>query len=558
MEPTADAATAVRDAALPDASAVRGWRRSLGGSASGDAAAIVELLSELERLKATAAAAQARLALELDRALRTEDATAPEPRDRRAASVAAQVALARAESPHRGRTLVGAARAWVHELPHTYAAMRAGVLSEYRALLVVQHTAHLPLEARQEVDRLVCADQGALAGLGTHRLVGLVRRHGARLDPAAAAARARKAEHERTVTLRPAPDTMTYLTALLPVAQGVAVLAALRRAADAARAAGDPRSRGQVMADVLVARVTGQETATDVPLSVSLVVSDATLFGAGHEPGHVDGYGPVPAQVARNLVAHGLDSDAVWLRRVYADPAGDLLATTSAARFHPSGLADLLRVRDQGLCRTPYCDAPARHVDHVLPAGDGGRTDLENGQGLCEACNHVKQAAGWAQRTVRDESGRHRVVTTTPTGRAYTSTAPPAPVPAAPGLLRSTAAGPPAEVAARPDAVAAPPDALRQPPDTPTPGRDAPTSGRDAPMPGRDAPMPGRDAPTSGPDAPMPGPDAPTSGPDAPTPGPDPAIDPAGAVVDPPDAVVERAFAALVRELAELQVAGAG
>ena len=50
---------------------------------------------------------------------------------------------------------------------------------------------------------------------------------------------------------------MTYLTGLLPVAQGVAVHAALTRAADTLRATGDPRTRGQIMADTLVARVTG-------------------------------------------------------------------------------------------------------------------------------------------------------------------------------------------------------------------------------------------------------------------------------------------------------------
>ena len=59
------------------------------------------------------------------------------------------------------------------------------------------------------------------------------------------------------MTLRPAPDTMTYLTALLPVKDGVAALAALGRAADGARAAGDERTRGQVMADALVAGVRG-------------------------------------------------------------------------------------------------------------------------------------------------------------------------------------------------------------------------------------------------------------------------------------------------------------
>ena len=48
-----------------------------------------------------------------------------------------------------------------------------------------------------------------------------------RLDAQAVVDRAAKAEADRTVTIRPAPDTMTYVTALLPVAQGVGVYAAL-------------------------------------------------------------------------------------------------------------------------------------------------------------------------------------------------------------------------------------------------------------------------------------------------------------------------------------------
>ena len=45
---------------------------------------------------------------------------------------------------------------------------------------------------------------------------------------------------------------MAWLTACCPVKHGVAAYAALSRAADTARAAGDPRTRGQVMADTLV------------------------------------------------------------------------------------------------------------------------------------------------------------------------------------------------------------------------------------------------------------------------------------------------------------------
>lgn len=54
---------------------------------------------------------------------------------------------------------------------------------------------------------------------------------------------------------------MTYLTALLPVVQGVAVWATLSAVADSLRSQGDERRRGQIMADTLVERVTGRQAA---------------------------------------------------------------------------------------------------------------------------------------------------------------------------------------------------------------------------------------------------------------------------------------------------------
>ncbi len=50
----------------------------------------------------------------------------------------------------------------------------------------------------------------------------------------------------------------------------------------------------------------------------------------------------------------------------------------------------------------PFCDAPIRHIDHITPRSEGGQTSAANGQGLCERCNHAKQAPGWTQKTPHD------------------------------------------------------------------------------------------------------------------------------------------------------------
>jgi hypothetical protein len=217
---------------------------------------------------------------------------------------------------------------------------------------------------------------------------------------------------------------MSNLAALLPVAQGVAVYAALRRRAEAKRAEGDQRTVAQLMADVLVARATGQ--ADDEPrtpdVRIELVMPERTLLRRSHELAVMPGFGPVPAALARRLVRA---ADKVWLRRLYTTPeTGELVATDSRSRLFPRSLRSLLVLRDQS-CRTPGCDAPIRHADHVRAVSRGGSTSAGNGQGLCEACNYAKESPGWRADLVSTET--HVVEITTPTGHVYHSLAPPRP-----------------------------------------------------------------------------------------------------------------------------------
>lgn len=338
-------------------------------------------------------------------------------------------------------------------MPHTFAAYRAGLMNEWRATLVVKETICLSVEDRAGVDEELAADTGALEGLGDKAITAAVRAAAYRRDPAAVAKRAARAVTERSVSLRPAPDTMAYLTALLPVAQGVAAYAALCRDADTARSSGDERSRGQAMADTLVERVTGTPGGIS-GVEFQLVMTDRTLLQADSEPARLPGYGIIPAAWARHLALTGgtssterptgpaaLEWHSLWIRRLYTAPrTGELLAMDSKARLFPPNLKRFLQIRDN-TCRTPYCDAPIRHHDHILEWADGGLTNSSNGQGLCEACNHTKERAGWAANRV--PGPRHTVSTTTPTGHTYHSTAPPLPGTALTGTRLAGALSPP-------------------------------------------------------------------------------------------------------------------
>ena len=329
--------------------------------------------------------------------------------------------LARRDSPFRGGRYLGLAQALTSELPATLAALRAGDTSEWRATLVARETACLDPADRRVAD----AELGpTLAGLGDREVEAAARAVAYRLDPRAFVDRAQGAAKDRTVTLRPAPDTMSRFCGFLPVAQGVATYAALSPEADRRTADGDRRSRARSWPTPWSSGSPDSRPPARCRSRCSWSMPADTLLAGGDEPGDLAGAGPVPAGAARALVSR--PGRTVWLRRVYARPAdGALVAMDSKRRRFPTGLRRLLQVRDR-TCRTPWCGAPIRHTDHVIPSPRAARRPPRTGKGLCEACNYTKQAPGWRARPGPAGAG-DRVEITTPTGHTYTSHPPPLP-----------------------------------------------------------------------------------------------------------------------------------
>ena len=90
----------------------------------------------------------------------------------------------------------------------------------------------------------------------------------------------------------------------------------------------------------------------------------------------------------------GVASDVALAKRVSPNRGGRWLQWAKVITTElPATYAELasgrttlfLRLRDQTY-RTPYCDAPIRHADHVRPHSGRGPTAIDNGQGLCVAC----------------------------------------------------------------------------------------------------------------------------------------------------------------------------
>ncbi len=388
-----------------------------------DDAERIDVIAALEKLKAAAGAAQAQVITQFAASQEAANTAMGVPARHAARGVPEQVGLARRVSPASAARQVTQARALIEQLPATFALWQRGEISDHVATIVATETSHLAVADRQLVDKQLA---GPLPALSPKRAHATARRLAIQADPRAAVERARRAREDRRVGIRPAPDTMAVLSALLPCEQGVAAYAALRRHADTLIGAGDPRSRDQIMADTLVERLTGQAGADAVSAEIALVMTDTALLTDDDTPADLDGYGPVPAELARTIARGGdhpdIDRARVFVRRLFTDPATGIIADADPRRRRFDGaLARLLVHRDQA-CRDPFCDAPIRHLDHIRPHATGGPTTPGNGRGVCERGNYVRQMPGWHVRVI--DPRRHVVETTTPTGHRYRSTPP--------------------------------------------------------------------------------------------------------------------------------------
>ena len=412
---------------------------------------LLEVVALLEMTKGAAAAAQARATARFveERDTRVAEMAAAEEISRREASLRrratrSEVALARRCSPGQADRHVGAARALVHELPGTMAALTAGEISEWRATIVVRETVCLSPERRREADRRLA---GGLRDLGDRALAAAAHRACVDLDQESVVERRRRAAASRHVSVRPAPDGMAWLSILGPLVDVVGAHVALRAAEQArhvatgdpeadAAAAADERGRGAWMTDTALELLSGRAPGQAQPVEIGLVMSEGVLLpgersgaGAGGADDEVEvpGHGALAGDLAREhllrLLDEGDDRDgetALWLRRLWTTPDGrDIVAVDSRQRLFAGRLRRLIELRD-ATCRVPWCDAPVRQVDHVHPVARGGETSASNGMGVCQRHNLDKEAPGWRAEVISTGldpgGGPHEVRLTTPAG----------------------------------------------------------------------------------------------------------------------------------------------
>lgn len=237
------------------------------------------------------------------------------------------------------------------------------------------------------------------------------------IDSQAAYERAEANRRDSFVSLFPDRDGVAVLQVRGPAELMVATFNTLKKAASALLAGGDLHTKGQIMIDTLVRRVTGLETAPGVGVEIGLVMTVGSLMHAEELPAILAGYGPIPPELAHDLIG---ETDKSWIRRLFIDPVdGHLVDQDSRRRLFDRPLARFIAGRDVR-CRQPGCDAPIRASDHIRAYADGGLTTASNGQGLCQRSHTFKHLPGWKV------GAEGNVVTwQTPTGHNYRSTPPP-------------------------------------------------------------------------------------------------------------------------------------
>lgn len=238
----------------------------------------IDRIALLEDIKSAAAAGQLREIVAFAETRQAREAEAGVPASRRGRGLAAEIALAMRHSPARGSRTLSMARTLEEDMPHAMEALNKGALSEWDATCLLREVIALPSEARSEIDHAMASRYPMIS---TGRLAGEARALANQVNPAAQAARHAAARGQRRVTVRPAPASMAYLTAHLPVAQAFACKKALMDAAATGTAAGhaEARSQSQMEADTLVERLTGQHHSDALPVELHLVMTDTAVFG---------------------------------------------------------------------------------------------------------------------------------------------------------------------------------------------------------------------------------------------------------------------------------------
>jgi 5-methylcytosine-specific restriction endonuclease McrA len=367
------------------------------------------------------------------------------------------ISLTTRRSPSAVKSTLASARRLVGSMPRMLTSLAKGKVTAPVAYATASAAAPLDDGQRRQVDEMLFERMPRMDGAGVKRWRKTVAGAIGELDPHGATRRHRAARTDRHVSFTPGEHGMATLSAHLPALDAKLAHKRLSLEAERRRADGAREGHGALMADTFVDTLIGREGGMEpVTLELGVIITDRALLSPDHgDVAHIEGYGPVPAEAVREALRDALAEPAdpeqdrygpdgpqvrVVMRRLYTHPTvGELVAVESRAREFPPAMKRFLNWRD-GTCRAPYCDAPARQHDHIVPVSAGGATSLDNGQDSCGYCNPQKEEDTARVERIEDPDLPGHLVAWTGHGGTTVVTTPPALGPIAPGAGASVPA----------------------------------------------------------------------------------------------------------------------
>ncbi|PTT62187.1 HNH endonuclease signature motif containing protein [Arthrobacter sp. HMWF013] len=347
----------------------------------------------------------------------------------------AEVACALTVSERTASTLLTESHALTTSLPLTLSALTAGSLSWQHARVMVDETTNLePAAAAALEAHFLDPDAPTPARGPAGELVPSRFRHKARIwrerhHPVSIEKRHTRAVADRRLEYRPDRDGMAWLSAYLPADQAAGIWNRTTAAARALQGPDEHRTMTQMRADIAATLLLGGTDVTDGDADnlsdgvspspraqVLITMPVMSLLGATDEPAMLDGYGPIPATMARRLIAAGATS----FHRVLIDPRdGAPLEIGRTSYPVTKAQRQWLRMRD-GKCPFPGCSNHSldNEADHLLAWAHGGTTGIANLAQPCPKHHRLRHTTAWkpGPATTNEPPGW-----ISPTGRRYAS-----------------------------------------------------------------------------------------------------------------------------------------
>jgi hypothetical protein len=379
---------------------------------------LLDAVADVERLLASLTGVRAKLVAQAYAAVLAEEAPRSATRSRAATAEVARQTLVSELAPLLRITgaaaaqLVGESRTLVGTLPRTLDDLSSGAISYRAAQVVIDHAAVLPPEGVEAFEEAVLPDARRL---NVARLRDRARRLRERTHPESIVVRRARQFDRRSVGVDPAADGMAWLTAYLPAETAIAIDDRIDRLAASLRDPADERTFGQLRADAfcdVLLRGEAEGLQRGIRAQVLVTVPVLTLLRSDDEPASLEGYGPIPAEIARLLAA-----DATGFTRLLTHPETGVVLSVGRDRYTvPAGLRLWLRARDE-TCRMVGCGrrASVSDIDHGHAWSDGGTTSGDNLAHLCRGDHTRKHTLGW--RVEHLPGGALRW--TSPMGRSY-------------------------------------------------------------------------------------------------------------------------------------------